>query len=135
MAPHTFTSLSAQDFEELVRDLLQKEWDVHIEAFKTGRDDGIDLRYASANDGVTIVQCKHYAASRVSKLISHLRRIELPKIAAALARARYVVATSCGLTPANKDQIVAAMRALHPGAKRRSRRAGPGRAAPPPSIR
>ena len=108
MAPYTFTSLSAQDFEELVRDLLQKEWNVLIEAFKTGRDDGIDLRYASADDGVTIVQCKHYAASGVSKLISHLCRIELPKIAR-LRPARYVVATSCGLTPANKNKIVAAM--------------------------
>ena len=48
-----------QDFEELVRDLLQVEWNVAIEAFKTGRDGGIDLRYASAHDGTTIVQCKH----------------------------------------------------------------------------
>lgn len=109
MARYTFTSLSAQDFEELVRDLLQAEWNVPIEAFKTGRDSGIDLRYASAGDGATIVQCKHYAASGVSKLISHLRRVELPKIVQ-LRPARYVVATSCGLTPANKNKIVAAMR-------------------------
>ena len=108
MPRYTFTSLSAQDFEELVRDLLQAEWDVPIEAFKTGRDNGIDLRYASADDGVTIVQCKHYTASGVSTLISHLRRIELPKITQ-LRPVRYVMATSCGLTPVNKNKIVAAM--------------------------
>ena len=108
MPRYTFTSLSAQDFEELVRDLLQAEWDVPIEAFKTGRDNGIDLRYASADDGVTIVQCKHYTASGVSTLISHLRRIELPKVVQ-LRPVRYVMATSCGLTPANKNKIVAAM--------------------------
>lgn len=108
MARYTFTSLSAQDFEELVRDLLQAEWNVAIEAFKTGRDSGIDLRYAPAHDGATIVQCKHYAASGYSKLLSHLRNIELPKVAR-LRPARYVVATSEGLTPANKDEIVAAM--------------------------
>ena len=49
--PRDFTSLSPQDFEELVRDLLQTEWEVAIEAFKTGRDSGIDLRYASTKDG------------------------------------------------------------------------------------
>jgi hypothetical protein len=38
MSRYTFTSLSPQDFEELVRDLLQVEWNVAIEAFKTGRD-------------------------------------------------------------------------------------------------
>ena len=109
MPQYTFTSLSAQDFEELVRDLLQAEWDVPIEAFKTGRDNGIDLRYAAADGGATIVQCKHYAASGVSKLISHLRRVELPKLLH-LCPARYVVATSCGLTPANKTDIVAAVK-------------------------
>ena len=108
MSRYTFTSLSPQDFEELVRDLLQAEWNVAIEAFKTGRDSGIDLRYASGHDGTTIVQCKHYAASGYSKLLSHLLNVELPKIMR-LCPARYVVATSEGLTPANKDEIVAAM--------------------------
>jgi len=89
MSRYTFTSLSPQDFEELVRDLLQAEWNVAIEAFKTGRDSGIDLRYASGHDGTTIVQCKHYATSGYSKLISHLRNVELPKVML-LCPARYV---------------------------------------------
>src|SRR5208283_2272874 len=108
MSRYNFASLSPQDFEELVRDLLQVEWDVGIEAFKTGRDSGIDLRYVSAHDGTTIVQCKHYVASGYRKLLSHLSNVELPKITR-LCPARYVVATSEGLTPANKDEIVAAM--------------------------
>jgi hypothetical protein len=54
MSRYTFTFLSPQDFEELVRDLLQVEWNVAIEAFKTERDGGIDLRYASAHDGTTM---------------------------------------------------------------------------------
>ncbi len=108
MSQYTFRSLSAQDFEELVRDLLQAEWKVAIEAFKIGRDSGIDLRYAPAHDGAIIVQCKHYATSGYNKLLSHLRNVELPKVAR-LCPARYVVATSVALTPANKDEIVAAM--------------------------
>jgi hypothetical protein len=66
MSRYTFTSLSAQDFEEFVRDLLQAEWNVAIEAFKTGRDSGIDLRCAPAHDGATIVQCKHYAVAELA---------------------------------------------------------------------
>lgn len=109
MPKYAFTSLSAQDFEELVRDLLQADWNVAMEAFKTGRDSGIDLRYAPADDGATIVQCKHYAASEFNKLLSHLRKVELPKVTL-LHPVRYVVATSIGLTPLNKDKIVATMR-------------------------
>ena len=47
MPRYDFRSLSSQDFEELVRDLLQAEWKVALEAFKAGRDAGIDLRYAA----------------------------------------------------------------------------------------
>jgi len=58
MARYDFKSLSSQDFEELVRDLLQAEWNVTLEAFKSGRDKGIDLRYSPGDGGKTIIQCK-----------------------------------------------------------------------------
>lgn len=51
MPRYDFRSLSSQDFEEPVRDLLQAAWNVALEAFKTGRDNGIDLRYAPADGG------------------------------------------------------------------------------------
>jgi hypothetical protein len=110
MSRYDYRSLSSQDFEELTRDLLQAEWKVALEAFKTGRDKGIDLRYTHANGGKTIVQCKHYAGSGFAKLLDHLRDIEKPKIER-LKPVRYVVVTSVGLTPNNKDEIA---RALHP---------------------
>ena len=47
----------------VIRDLLQAEWNVALEAFRTGRDRGIDLRYVPADGGASIIQCKHYAAS------------------------------------------------------------------------
>ena len=43
---YDFQQLSPHDLETLVRDLLQAEWGVALESFKTGRDGGIDLRYA-----------------------------------------------------------------------------------------
>src|ERR1700730_11727312 len=108
MPKYNITSLSSQDFEELVRDLLQEEWGIPLEAFRTGRDGGIDLRYAPAFGGTTIVQCKHLAVSGYSKILTNLRVQEFPKIAR-LDPERYVVATSVALTPANKDEIVAAL--------------------------
>ncbi len=108
MARYRLESLSSQDFEELVRDLLQAEWKVALESFRSGRDHGIDLRYVATDKGSTIVQCKHYATSGFVKLLAHLRDGELPKIRR-LAPTRYVVATSVSLTPGNKNQIVAAL--------------------------
>lgn len=108
MARYDFKSLSSKDFEELIRDLLQADWNVALEAFRSGRDHGIDLRYAPVNGGATIIQCKHYAASGFAKLLVHLRDGELPKIRR-LGPTRYVVATSVSLTPGNKDNIVTAL--------------------------
>ena len=70
MSGHDFKQLSSRDFEELTRNLLQAEWDVALEMFKTGRDNGIDLRCISGAKGTTIVQCKHYAGSGYAKLLS-----------------------------------------------------------------
>lgn len=105
MARYDLKSLSSQDFEELIRDLLQAEWRIPLEAFRQGRDHGIDLRYAQSADDTIIIQCKHYANSGFPKLLAHLRDSELPKIRR-LCPTRYVVATSVSLTPGNKDEIV-----------------------------
>ena len=108
MPRYDFRNLSPQDFEVLTRDLLQAEWNVAIEAFKTGRDGGIDLRYATSDGGSTIIQCKHYAASGFDKLLTHLRVVERPKVERLKPR-RYVVSTTVELTPLNKDAIVKAL--------------------------
>ena len=108
MSRYDFSTLSSQDFEELSRDLLQAEWSVWLEAFKSGRDKGIDLRHIRADGGATIVQCKHFIRSGFAKLLNHLSKDELPKIEL-LKPARYVVVTSVSLTPGNKDAIVQAL--------------------------
>jgi len=108
MPRYDLKNLSSQDFEELVRDLLQAEWKVRLEAFKSGRDKGIDLRYAPAGNGTIIIQCKHYVGSGYSKLLSKLATEELPKIEL-LKPSRYIVVTSVALSPGNKNEIVAAL--------------------------
>lgn len=103
---YDFTSLSDIDFEFLTRDLLQKELGFTLESFTSGRDDGIDLRYSrgAAGSGALVVQCKHFAGSKYSNLKSVLKTKELDKIKK-LAPDRYVLATSLGLTPANKKEV------------------------------
>ncbi|WP_176058692.1 restriction endonuclease [Paraburkholderia sp. BCC1876] len=105
MPNYNYGALSPQDFEEISRDLLQAEWNVALEAFKEGRDSGIDLRYTTSPDNTVIIQCKHYAKSGFAALLRHLRDSELPKIAK-LSPSRYVVATTVGLSPDNKRSLL-----------------------------
>lgn len=105
MPEYDFRTLSSYDFELLVRDLLQAEFNVRVESFRQGRDQGIDLRYAAAPGGAFIAQCKHYGGSGFAKLVSHLAVSEKEKVTR-LAPARYILATSVPLTPLNKAEIL-----------------------------
>jgi len=104
MPNYSFETLSYNEFETLVRDLLQEELGIMLESFKSGRDKGIDLRYAPSEDNSLIVQCKHYVGSGTTKLIADLKNHESPKVKK-LSPQRYIIATSVGLTPLNKDEI------------------------------
>lgn len=104
MPRYDLRQLSSRDFEELTRDLLQAEWGVSLESFRMGRDQGIDLRYISADGGSTIIQCKHFAASGYAKLLSVLRSSEAGKVRLLRPR-RYVLVTSVELSPKNKQSI------------------------------
>ena len=100
---YDFAQLSPHDLELLVRDLLQAEWGMKLESFKTGSDGGIDLRYARAGSDV-VIQCKHYLRSGFSDFRRSMRQ-EAAKVRR-LAPERYLVVTSVPLSPHNKDEIV-----------------------------
>ncbi|WP_152622171.1 restriction endonuclease, partial [Archangium violaceum] len=102
---HDFRTLTHNDFENLVRDLLQEELRVPLESFAVGRDKGIDLRHSRDPDQQLIIQCKHYAGSSLSTLISHLKKEAIK--ARKLKPKRYILATSADLSPDRKDEIVA----------------------------
>jgi hypothetical protein len=106
---YDFTTLSPDDFEVLVADLLTRSWGRRVESFKSGKDGGIDLRNSRVlvDDPTIIVQCKRYAPHKFPQLLSKIKeeRAKLER----LQPERYVLATSVGLTPANKDTIVAAL--------------------------
>lgn len=102
---YDFQNLSFDDFERLSLELLQVALGVRLESFKVGRDGGIDMRYAPAIDNVLIVQCKRYAPDAFSRLLRDMRTKELPKVKL-MAPKRYVLTTSCRLSPENKAQLM-----------------------------
>jgi hypothetical protein len=104
MTAYDFKGLSPPDFEALCQDLLSKHLDVRLQAFTTGRDKGIDLRYAATTGESWVVQCKHFARSGYAKLRSHIATKELTKIKK-LKPSRYILATSVGLSPGNVDEL------------------------------
>ena len=102
MDNYDFNILQPTEFECLTRDLLQKKENIFIESFTDGRDNGIDLRFSSSKNQKTIVQAKRY--KDFSKLKSILKK-EADKVVR-LSPDRYIISTSVGLTPKNKDEIV-----------------------------
>lgn len=100
MTDYNFLNLSPPEFENLCRDLLQKELGVYIESFTQGKDGGIDLRFAKAGKG-NIVQCKRYKDYKsvfvnLKKEVTKVRKLN-PQC--------YKICISVGLTPNQKSHI------------------------------
>ncbi len=104
MSEYDFKNLSSIDFEFLIQDLLQKELDITLENFTSGRDNGIDLRYSQGKGAQILVQCKHFPRTPYPTMISQLKSSELSKVQK-LNPNRYIFATSFELTPHKKEEI------------------------------
>lgn len=103
MSDYDFRQLSPHDFELMCRDLLQAECGLTFESFKTGKDGGVDFRYARAGKQI-IIQCKRFVATGFDGLLRELRK-EAEKVKK-LKPARYILMTAASLSPANKTRIV-----------------------------
>jgi hypothetical protein len=101
--PYDLLTLSPDDFQLLVRDLLQAELRIRLETFTQGADQGIDLRNIDKHQRSLIVQCKRYKDFR--SLLRNLRERELPKVQR-LRPARYILATSVPLNPKRKGKLL-----------------------------
>lgn len=101
MVEYNFLNLSAFEFENLSRDLLQEKLGKYFESFTSGQDGGIDLRATLDTDKNIIVQAKRY--SRYSNLKLNLKK-EVKNVHK-LSPGRYILTTSVGLSPANKEEI------------------------------
>src|SRR5258707_3078127 len=100
---YDFQQLSPHDLEILVQDLLQAEWGLALESFKTGRDGGTDLRYARDGHRL-IVQVTHYVRTGLNGMMTDLK-VEAANVSA-LRPSRYIVATSVPRSTRNKQAIV-----------------------------
>jgi energy-coupling factor transporter ATP-binding protein EcfA2 len=101
---YDFRTLSPLDFEELARDLLQADLGLRFESFGTGRDLGIDFRFAAIS-GNAIVQAKHKPDANTAALIRVVRE-ESEKISKLRPKpSRYLLATSAALTPHSKSKL------------------------------
>ena len=105
---YEFGILSPADFEDLVRDLIGREFGVRFEAFAAGPDGGMDGRHAKGVPGY--LHAKHYADFTHAALKSEMKR-ERSSIDR-LAPTRYVLATSCPLTPLQKKRTCRTYRPL-----------------------
>ncbi|SFU59575.1 RecA-superfamily ATPase, KaiC/GvpD/RAD55 family [Pustulibacterium marinum] len=106
MNNYSFNTLNDKDFEILSLDLLNAEYNLNLQDFKTGKDGGIDLRFSSPNNKNSIVvQVKHYLKSSFSILKYKLENEELPKVRK-LNPDRYFCVTSLQLSAKEKDIIV-----------------------------
>tara|TARA_R110002049_G_scaffold187779_1_gene356050 strand:- start:652 stop:2946 length:2295 start_codon:yes stop_codon:yes gene_type:complete len=101
MNEYNFLNLSAFEFENLSRDILQEKTGHFFESFTSGQDGGIDLRASVCEDEEIIVQAKRY--TNLSDLKSTLKK-EIENVKA-LNPDRYILTTSVGLTPPNKEYI------------------------------
>lgn len=101
MNEYNFLNLSAFEFENLSRDILQEKTGLFFESFTSGQDGGIDLRAALDDEKSIIVQAKRY--SQYNNLKSNLKK-EVDKVKQ-LDPERYILTTSVGLTPPNKAEL------------------------------
>lgn len=107
MNDYNFLNLSSFEFENLSRDLLQEKLGVFFESFTSGQDGGIDLRATLNKDKDIIVQAKRYTkfSDLEYTLKSELKNLNI------LKPDRYIITTSVGLTPKNKETI---LKLFHP---------------------
>lgn len=101
--------LNDKEFEEMSKDLLENELGVQFQIFKTGRDKGIDLRYANNAENEIIVQAKRFYRSTYSALKTEMN-VERTKMERLSHRPkRYILITTYDLSVGQIDEMVALM--------------------------
>lgn len=104
MADYDFSTLNDKEFEALCAELLTAVHGQHFERFKPGKDAGVDGRYFKADGSEVILQCKHWQATPLERLVNHLEKVERPKLER-LKPARYILAISHQLSRTDKARI------------------------------
>ncbi|MFB0496090.1 hypothetical protein ABID99_002327 [Mucilaginibacter sp. OAE612] len=106
---YNLTVINDDDFEQLAKDLLERELDISLQTFKSGRDQGIDLRYAMNVENEIIVQAKHFINSKFSDLKTQLKKEHKSMSLLAPEPKRYILITSLSLSVKQTNEVVKIM--------------------------
>lgn len=110
MALYNLEVLNDKEFEELCKDLLEKELGINFQIFKTGRDKGIDLRYACNFENEIIVQAKRFIRSTYSNLKAELKKEKNSVKKLQKEPKRYILMTAFDLSVGQVDEVVLEMK-------------------------
>lgn len=110
MSKYHLEVLNDKEFEELSKDLLEKELGVQFQIFKTGRDKGIDLRYACTKENEIIVQAKRFIRSTFPNLTTELNNEKLKMSKLFNKPDRYILITALDLSVDQVDKVVLQMK-------------------------
>lgn len=109
MATYNLEVLNDKEFEELCKDLLEQELGLSFQIFKSGRDKGIDLRYAKNVENEIIVQVKRYIKSTYSNLKIELKKEKEKVNKLTIKPKRYILMISLDLSVGQVDEIITLM--------------------------
>ena len=87
------------EFQDFARDIVQIRENIKLENFGRGIDGGIDGRYISSKEKVTILQVKHYRAYSKTSLKNELKKVK------EINPDRYILALSYDVQPDTKEKI------------------------------
>ena len=105
MNNYDFSTLNDKEFELIARDLLNAKYNLQLQSFKVGKDQGRDLRFSTPkNNNSIVVQVKHYIGSGFSQLKHSLLKIELDKVKK-IQPDRYIIVTSLPLSAMQQDEV------------------------------
>ncbi len=102
--------LNDKEFEQLSKDLLEGILKLPLQNFKSGKDGGIDLRHSSVNQNDIIIQAKAYTKSTFSQLKATLQEELKKMIKLSPQPRRYILTTTCPLSPQQADEVVSLMK-------------------------
>ncbi|WP_316851582.1 nSTAND3 domain-containing NTPase [Pedobacter agri] len=102
---YTLDVLHNKDFEDLAKDILEAELQVQLQSFRSGKDKGIDMRYAMDVENEIIVQAKHYLKSSFSDLKRQIEKEREKMDKLSPKPSRYILFTSFDLSVENCDTL------------------------------
>jgi hypothetical protein len=104
MNDYDFGTLNDKEFEVLARDIISIKENIEVDRFKSGKDQGIDGKYIDTENGIVVIQVKHWLTSGYAKLKYHCKTVENNKVQK-LNPKKYIFITSLPLKESYKSEL------------------------------